>query len=238
MFGKGKTLSAVHEVVRLYNLYNNKKVWCPERKKFVTQKVHIISNVTLNIPYVPLESLKQVVDTGKKMHDIDFENDTMTFIIVFIDEISVQLNSREFKKNINAQFLNSLLCCRHFNMGFIGTAQRFGHVDALMRQVTQRVIECDKLWRLQRQYVFDAYELENVANVLDVKPLYKTGFFVSNKDFANYDTKAVVGQLIKSWETDDMLSDKEILDLQNINQVNVETNEKNGLFSRRKRKRK
>ena len=51
-FGSGKTLSLVHKVVGLYNQYNNKKVWCNRRKKFVTQKVVVLSNVDLAIPYV------------------------------------------------------------------------------------------------------------------------------------------------------------------------------------------
>ena len=32
LFGKGKTLSAVHKVVGSYKQYNDKKVWCPDRK--------------------------------------------------------------------------------------------------------------------------------------------------------------------------------------------------------------
>lgn len=237
LFGKGKTLSAVKRVIDLYNAYNGKKVWCPERKKFVTQKVHILSNIKLSVPYVSLESLQQVVEAPELIRKRDFEEDTLTIILVLIDEISVQLNSRNFKTNVNAQFLNSLLCCRHYHMGFIGTAQRFSHVDALLRQVTQKVIECNKLWRLQRQYVYDAFELENCTNITNVRPLYKTGFFVTNKNYAAYDTMAVVGSLVKSWKDNDMLSDKDILELQGSNMnVNVEENNKRRLFGKRKRK--
>ena len=35
LFGKGKTLSAVHRVVSAYRQYNGKKVWCQRRKKLV-----------------------------------------------------------------------------------------------------------------------------------------------------------------------------------------------------------
>lgn len=35
LFGKGKTLSAVHRVVSAYKQYDGKKVWCRRRKKFV-----------------------------------------------------------------------------------------------------------------------------------------------------------------------------------------------------------
>lgn len=54
LFGKGKTLSAVHKVVSLYKRYNDKKIFDFNRKKWVTQKIHIISNVSLAIPYEDL----------------------------------------------------------------------------------------------------------------------------------------------------------------------------------------
>ena len=50
-FGSGKTLSLVHKVVGLYNRYNDKPVWCSRRKKFVTQKINVLSNVDLATVY-------------------------------------------------------------------------------------------------------------------------------------------------------------------------------------------
>lgn len=221
----------------LYEQYNNKKVWCMEREKFVTQKVHFLSNIKLDVPYVPLTSLQQVVETPEKIRQQDFENDTLTIIIVYIDEISKVLNSRSFRTNVNAQVLDALLCCRHYHMGFIGTAQRFNHVDALFRQVTQRVIECDKLWRLQRCYVYNAYELENCTNPLLLSPISKSGFFVTNKDYNAYDTLAVVGDLVKAWKEGEILDDKEILELQggSLN-VNIEEPKKKIFGFKRKSK--
>lgn len=43
LFGKGKTLSAVHKVVSAYRKYNGLPVWCSRRKRIVTQRIHIIS---------------------------------------------------------------------------------------------------------------------------------------------------------------------------------------------------
>ena len=62
-FGKGKTLSVVHMTVEMiYKRYNNKEVYDREQKRMVTQKVHIISNVTLHtVPYEELCSISQVV---------------------------------------------------------------------------------------------------------------------------------------------------------------------------------
>lgn len=214
LFGRGKTLSAVHKVVSIYEKYNNKWVFDFFRKKWVVQKVHVISNVALAIPYERFESLMQVVDAGERFKKIDEENNTLTIIIVLGDEFSVQLNSREFKKNIDPLFLNTLLTCRHHHISLIYTAQRFQHVDALLRQVTSYVVECKKVWRVQCQYKYDAYELEYATTPDAVQPLLKSGWFVSDKDFDAYDTLACVGNLSKSCKEGDMLSEAEILALQ------------------------
>ena len=61
LFGRGKTLSAVHKVVSAYERYDGLTVWCDRRKKFVIQRVKVLSNVALQIPYEDLISLEQVV---------------------------------------------------------------------------------------------------------------------------------------------------------------------------------
>lgn len=215
LFGKGKTLSAVHDVVSQYLKYNDKKVWCVRRKKWVTQKVHIISNVELHsVPYEKFVSLAQIVNVAETVTAQDDENDTLTLTIALADELSVQMNSRNFKTNIDPLFLNTILTCRHYHLGFIYTAQRFGHVDALLRQVTSLVINCCKNWRVQILEDFDAWEMENAASPTQLQPLHRYGFFISNKDFNAYDTFACVGNLAKSCKEGDMLSEEEILSLQ------------------------
>lgn len=73
-FGGGKTLSIVHYVTMIFNRYNNKMVWDRGRKKFVRQKIHVISNVDFkSIPYEPLASLSQVVCCAYKNKDIDIK---------------------------------------------------------------------------------------------------------------------------------------------------------------------
>lgn len=219
LFGKGKTLSAVHYVMNLYRTFNNRQVWDKELNDFVTQKVHIISNVQLlqvdNFEY--LENLSQIVQEAKINKDFDRENHTRTILLVLIDEASVQLNSRSFKNNINADFLNTLLTSRHYHMSMFYTSQRFNLTDKLLRDVTQQVIDCNKFWRLQGQKVYDAYELENAGNPENVAPIRKTGFFVRNRDYEAYDTLAVVDRLNKSFTENDFVSDTEILMLRNPN---------------------
>lgn len=215
LFGRGKTLSAVHTVCSRYKRFNNKKIFDTFRKKWVIQKVVILSNVDLTtVPYVQFNNLNQIVDLSHELDRLDKENDTLTFLYVLGDEFSVQLNSRNFKSNINAQVLNSILTCRHYHMSLFYTAQRFNHVDALLRQVTQTVIDCAKVWRFQRQYFYDAYELENCTNPTLVKNKGSRCWFVRNKDYLAYDTLACVDNLSKDALEGNMLSDLEILTLQ------------------------
>lgn len=210
-FGSGKTLSLVHKVVHLYQRYNNKPVWCSRRKKFVTQKIVILSNVDLSIPYVKLTSLSQVVNMSKLSPAIDDEKDTLTVTIVAMDELSVQMNSRSFKDNFNAYFLNTLLCCRHYHISFFGSAQRFQHVDKLMRDVSHNVVQCKKVWRFQCWSLYDAWEMENAQNPEMIRPVKSGLWFVLDRDYNAYDTLAVVDNLQKKFEDGDILTESEIL---------------------------
>lgn len=222
LFGKGKTLSAVHRVVSDYYRYNDKLVWDDRREKMVTQRVKVLSNVELNIPYERLESLSQIISCAEHNSEFDSEHDTLTVTLVLGDEFSVQMNSRNFKNNIDPLFLNTLLTCRHYHISLFYTAQRFGHVDALLRQVTSAVIECDKLWRFQRQNVYDAWEMENATNTSLITPLARRCWFVTNADYAAYDTLATVGNLKKSCQEGDMLTEEEIISLQVTQPANMD----------------
>lgn len=215
LFGRGKTLSAVHSVMEKYRRYNDRQVWDPARKKWVTQKIHVISNVELlGIPYERFISLSQIVRVADTVRQRDELNDTLTVTLVLGDEFSVQLNSRNFKNNIDPLFLNTLLTCRHHHISLVYTSQRFGHVDALLRQVTSFVITCDKCWRIMVHGQYDAYELENASSPAMVKPLRRFGWFICDADFNAYDTLSCVDNLSKSCREGDMLSEAEILALQ------------------------
>ena len=222
LFGRGKTLSAVHKVVGMYKRFDGKKVWCPRRKKIVTQKIQVISNVDLKIPYTKLESLKQIVQAARGQQIIDDENDTLTVTLVLGDEFSVQMNSRNFRTNIDPLFLNTILTCRHYYISLYYTAQRFNHVDALLRQVTSYVVDCDKLWRFQRLNCYDAWEMENAVNPRMLTPYARSCWFVKDSDFAAYDTLAVVDNLEHAVEEKDMMTPEQILDLQRAQPANME----------------
>jgi hypothetical protein len=214
LFGRGKTLSAVHKVTSTYRHYDGKPVWCPRRRKIVTQRVHVISNVALKIPYEELRSLQQIVDAAKRQQAQDDEQDTLTVTLVLGDEFSVQMNSRNFRTNIDPLFLNTILTCRHYYISLYYTAQRFGHVDALLRQVTSYVVSCDKLWRFQRLSSYDAWDMENCSNVSLLRPFARSCWFVRDDDYKAYNTLAVVENLQHRVQDNEMMSPTEILDLQ------------------------
>lgn len=211
-FGGGKTLSLAHYAVEKFHQYNNKMVWDRGRRKFVTQKVHIISNFKLEtVPYEPLESLSQIVCCGMRNKEIDEQNDTRTVVLVLLDEASVQLNSRSFKTNIDPLFLNTLLTSRHYHISLWYSSQKFKLTDALLRSVTQRCINCKKIWRFLCEAEYDADELEYASDPTMVKPRKRFGYLVTNKDYASYDTLACVGNLKKAVDEGDMMTPEEIL---------------------------
>ena len=211
-------------VVSAYHAYNGKLVWCPRRKRLVRQRVHVISNVALYIPYEDFKNLSQIVTAAEHQREYDDENDCLTVTLVLGDEFSVLMNSRNFKSNIDPLFLNTILTCRHYYISLYYTAQRFGHVDALLRQVTSSVIDCDKLWRFQRLNYYDAWDMEHAANPQLLAPYRRDCWFVKDSDFDAYDTLACVGNLNKSMQAGDMLTEEEILKLQqNTEESNMES---------------
>lgn len=212
LFGSGKTLSAVHDVTAFYRRYNDRKVWDDRVNEFVTQKVLILSNVDLkSVPFVPFTGLQQIVDIGRYRHVEDAKAHLRTVTIILGDEFSVQMNSRSFKTNIDPLFLNALLTSRHALIhGFYLTSQRFEHMDALLRQVSTNVIECKKLWRVQKNTYYDAYLREHASDPMSVEHKLVTGFFVRDKDYHAYDTLQVVQNLTKACVEGDMISSEEI----------------------------
>jgi len=222
LFGQGKTLSAVNRVVNEYRRNKDKKVWCDRRKKLVKQRVKVLSNVHLTIPYENLTSLEQIVLCAERNQAEDDENNTKTVTLILGDEFSVQLNSREFKTNIDPLFLNTILTCRHHHISLFYTTQRFRHVDALLRQVTSAVVSCNKWWRFQRLNYYDAWEMENALNPMLLKPLARRCWFVRDVDYNAYDTYATVGNLTKAMKAGKMMTQAEIMALQCNTPVNMD----------------
>ncbi len=87
------------------------------------------------------------------------------------------------------------------------------------------------------QDIYDAYDMENAGNPLDVKPLRRTGWFIRQRDFNAYDTLACVDNLKKSCESGDMLTEEEILALQQNTPSDMDSVQRpSRKFIRRKKK--
>lgn len=208
LFGAGKTLSSVVYARRVYKKYNGKKVYDFVEKKWKTQYINIVTNVHIeDIPYMKLNSLSDIMT-------ITQYNDGVSVWLIAIDEMSTQVNSREYKTNFSTDLLNVLLTCRHYRMQIIGSSQRFAHVDALVRQVTQNAIECKKFWRVVEWQIFDAWKIENTADITKIKPNRIKTIFVTDKDFNSYDTTACVESFKKNVMEGKHLTDKEIMEFQ------------------------
>lgn len=235
LFGRGKTLSAVHHLAAIYRRKNGLRVYCPRRKCWVTQRIHIVSNVNFtDIPYESLQSLEQVVLSTDEVRMYDDTHNTLTVTLVLIDEASSELYCRDFRENINPLVLNAILTCRHWNISIFYTAQRFAHVDSLLRQVTSYVLSCEKLWRFQIMKKYDAWELEQATNPANIRCNAILCWFVRQRDYEAYDTYAVVQKLKKSMKQGQLMTSEEVLALQ----VGNEKSNMDGVrYSKRYRKR-
>lgn len=231
LFGKGKTLSSTYFGRKIYKKWNNKKIYDFTDKRWKRQKITLVSNVDLkDVPYVPLNSLTDIV----KLSEYKDAPDVYTIWVVLVDEMSTQINSREYKTNFSTELLNVMLTCRHYRMQLIGSSQRFNHVDALVRQITSNAIECKKLWRVVCLDLYDAWTIENTADVSKVKPKRRKAFFVKDKDFNAYDTVAIVENFKDNVKAGKILTDKEVLECQGLS----EESDNNRMNYRRKYRKK
>lgn len=169
LFGKGKTLSASKYVISQAKHYN----------------LNVLSNIKLNgIPYTPLVNYNQIIDAPENT-------------IIFIDEISTVFNARSWK-DFNMNLLFQILQCRKNKKKIVATAQRFAHVDKLIRDITAYVIDCDKHWRFVHNSVYDAYSFENALNPRMIKREYHSWSFIRDKDYKSYDTSEIIDNAKKT----------------------------------------
>lgn len=210
--GCGKTLTAAQYLTTMYQQYDGKMVWCAERKKWVTQKILILSNVTLKkVPFLEFVSFQQWTNLLEITYKKDREEDTKTVIYAFIDEASCLLNSRDFKTNMNAPMIQSILCCRHYASSIYMTSQKAKLIDALMRSVCSDYIGCDKLWRFMRINHYIPDEIEYATDPTAVKPYQKECWFIENKHFENYNTYELLRTIEKKYKNNDFMTEEEIL---------------------------
>lgn len=219
LFGQGKSLSLTHYVHSYYRKYNGRLSYNTRLGKMLPNRIIVMSNIVINgVDCTPLTSMSQLLDYTKTHNEIEETENVNLYCLFVVDEMSTVFNSRSFKDNFNGYTLNTLLTARHYGISIFGTSQRFGHIDALLRQVCQNVIECKKIWRFQLIYYYDAWEMENCTNPTYLKPMSRKAWFVRNKDYNNYDTYAVVSDVEKKVTNNDFIPDTDIVNLVRTNQ--------------------
>lgn len=205
VFGSGKTLDISKRVHDIFTKYDGLPVWDDDLQDFVIQRIHIVSNITFkDIPYTPFVTSRQLMNVEQPRQDVT--------IFVF-DEVGAIWNSRDFKTNISTELLRNLLQVRKTKIGIIGTAQRFRFCDALLRQITGSLYCVNKFWRIIKIREYDPFDFENCTNQDMLKPLHVSYSWVSNQDYAAYDTDERVERL----SNEDMLPDEQILANQGVN---------------------
>lgn len=212
-FGAGKTLTGVHLAKRFAQKWHGTRYF--DGKQWVTQHVIILSNVTMQLEkgfFIYMEGLSDIVSLADYYLKYDKENATRTLIFVLGDEFGSNMNSRNFKSNIDMDFLSTMLCCRHYSMSIYYIAQKFNLVDKLLRDVTQDVYYVHKFWRLCYYDILDATELENAINPDVIKVRGRRGYFATNKLFNSYDTIAMADKMSHDCKEGNRLSAFEIME--------------------------
>lgn len=178
MFGTGKSLSAVHYV----------------RRNALKYGLNVLSNIHLSdVPYTPLVNYQQIIDAPGNT-------------IVLIDELSTVFNSRAWK-DFNVNLLFQLLQCRKQHKQLVCTAQRFAHVDKLIRDITADVVVCRKWWRVCRNVAYDGWDYENSAAQFAIMPLWKYAYVATNALYNAYDTDEIIDNAKRT----DFVSNDDIL---------------------------
>jgi len=155
---------------------------------------------------------------------IDIEGDTL----ILLDEISSIFNSRNWSKGgIPADLIGMLLQVRKQKKVIFATAQVFKQVDALMRQITFRVVKCNTIgnrWTFAKEY--DAYDYELTESTYNLLPrcLSRSSFIQTKEIRSLYDTFEMIDKAKKQ----EFLTDKEILEKQSSSNLvqNIDLNKK------------
>ena len=202
VFGCGKTLTMVKDALNLYNRYNNKIIWSDHNLGWVTQKVHIISNIKLyGVNYYKFIDEHQFTEFDK----FGFEPDDIT--IFMIDEMQALYDSRGFKDNISSDFMRAFLQCRKDKIIILGTAQRFSRCDKFLRELCSTLITCNKTYRFIQTRYFNANSVEHCEDLTLLEPQYIDIWFATEETYHSYDTTELVEKLKK----EEYITDAEII---------------------------
>lgn len=201
-FGRGKTLSMVR---RAYQL-----------KKVFKDNLVIISNIHLkNIEYIPLINFQQLIDLE--------ETDETKGYLVLIDEVSSVLSHRNYA-NFPIELIGLLCQQRKRHIKILCTSQKFFMVDKIFRAITNRVIDCNKTWRIAKNTIYDSWEYENATNKRDLHRINNKYWFVYDRFYNMYDTS----EMVTKAKSEDFISNETAIVRKGLNEMknNVKINGK------------
>lgn len=220
-FGNGKSLSAVDEVIRIYNQYNGKIVWNEDLQGFVKQKITIVSNLDLlGVPFVAWDTEQQF---------INYEVEPGEVVLFLVDEIGAVWNNRDFKE-FNPDVFTNIVQSRKRKMAIYGTLPKLVGTDINIRRFTDDVVVCDKTWRILKHRYYKADDIENCSNIDMLEPHRVEYKFVFDKMYNQYNTNALIDKLKKD------MYDGKLLTYRELNE-NVQGDIKQAKLKKRFRKR-
>lgn len=210
-FGSGKTLNMVRSALSIYKNYNNVEVYDFDKMEWVTQHIHILSNLKLlGVPYVPLQSVQQIIDIANG-HGVPDDGNQHIYLVL-IDELGRVFNNREWKNNISSDFLSALLQQRKNKIIIKGTVQDFSLFDATMRKVSAVAYSCSKTWRFLVLKKYFAKDIERAGFNTDLCEVRSVAcHFADDRLYNSYDTNEVVKDIIKETQSGLRLTNEEIL---------------------------
>lgn len=208
-FGSGKTLNMVHDAISIYKQYDDVEVYDFESECWVSQYVHIISNIDLfGVPYVKLESTSQITD----LVNLEDSDPNHHIYLVLIDELGRIFNNRDWKNNLPSDLLGALMQQRKNKLLIKGTVQDFSLFDATLRKLSSVVYVCSKKWRFLQRSIYTATDIERSGYNLDMcRCRGNTCGFATDKLYNSYNTNEVVSDLAKNVLEGKQLSNFEVL---------------------------
>lgn len=216
-FGSGKTLNMVANALQIYNQYNDVEIFSFEHMEWVKQYVHIYSNIELiGVRYVPLINSYQLINVATS--DLPEDDHDVHIYLFLFDELGRIFNNRTWKDNLNSDMMGAILQPRKKHIIILGTVQDFSLFDATMRKITTNVYSCTKKWRFLalRHYYAKDLERANFNNeLIATRNIFVR--FATDKLYNSYNTMEVVGDLAKSLQNGELLTNEEILKLSENN---------------------
>lgn len=178
----GKTVSAVEYLLRT-------------KKDFPDW--HFYSNIDLPFQDGKVQTMEELIATPANS-------------IIFLDEVNLLLNSRDWK-DAPKELLPVLSQHRHIWKQVIFTAQSFDHIDKQVRDFCTEIVNVSNVanrWFFQKAFRQEDFKLVKIANpddgvaeYINERVIWKYDFVADNALFETYDTYAIISKTLSGKET-------------------------------------